>query len=55
MGWEQLFKREGLTRLGFRGGFGVRIKAMKIDFAIYKYGRLKEKSSKSNIFHNIKI
>jgi hypothetical protein len=38
MGWEQLFKREGLTRLGFRGGFGVRIKGMKMDFAIIPQG-----------------
>jgi hypothetical protein len=38
MGWEQLFKREGLTRLGFRGGFGVRIRAMKMDFALIPQG-----------------
>ncbi len=38
MGYEQLFKREGLTRLGFRGGFGIKIKELRIDYALITQG-----------------
>jgi len=38
MGYEQLFKRKGLTRLGFRGGFGIKIKGLTIDYALIPQG-----------------
>ena len=38
MGYEQPLQGEGLTRLGFRGGFGIRIKGLEIDYAFIPQG-----------------
>ena len=45
MGYEQLFKREGLTRLGIRCGFGVRMRGINIDYALIPQGDFGNASS----------